>query len=66
MDALKSGGFEFLRTVCADPKLLERISGIAALTANIDDSFMDSLIEENDTEEDMMASDGSADEESSS
>ena len=36
MDALRSGGFKFVASACADSRILEEISGISKLMENVD------------------------------
>ena len=55
MDAFNASGFDFVRSVCADSSVLERISGIAALNDTIDDELLASM--EMDSEDDMMLRD---------
>lgn len=55
MEAFKTSGYDFVRSVCTDSSVLERISGITALNETISDELLASM--EMDSDEDMMMSD---------
>lgn len=55
VEAFRAGGFGFLKDVCADSSILERICGITALNDLLNDDMLASM--EMDSEEDDMLSD---------
>ncbi|CAM9198000.1 unnamed protein product, partial [Ectocarpus fasciculatus] len=51
VEAFKTSGYDFVRSVCTDSSVLERISGITALNETISDELLASM--EMDSDEDM-------------
>jgi hypothetical protein len=56
--AYDKGGYAFIRDVCSDSSVLERISGITALNATLSDELIASMEMDSDEDDIMLMDDG--------